>query len=162
MASTPKFGGSNGVPELNLGQPGSARATAGTAQYTVRVLVGTPENPRSENALPQQAVVYTQAMGFAGQTVRWRGWLKVKDVNELSAIRLELNELRTGQTIDANGVRSAVATTKMKATKMVDPLGVAITDKATLKDVQFGETKRLTSGAYSHGMDLTVVFRVLG
>ncbi len=162
MAATPGFGGTNGVAELNLGQPGSARATAQTADYAVRVPRGDEEDGTVVHQLAEQPVSFAENTGFQGFDVTWDGLLRVASIDELEAIRSHVSEFRTGQTITA-GVRSAVDPDKMKATKLTDYWAKVISEKAKMTSAIFGEVRRLSNNAtFSHACQLTIRFRVLG
>ena len=161
MAATPGFGGTKGVAELNLGQPGSARETANTARYAVRVEQQNEDAGVAFHPLNDQPVTFAETTGFKGKLVVWRGQLKVATINELSLIKSHVAEFHTGQTITA-GVRSAVDAAKKKATKLTDYFGEVVSTTAVLTGAVFGEVYKLSNDAtFSHGCELTITFRVL-
>ena len=162
MAATPGFGGTNGVAELDLGQPGSARETAQTARYSVHVNRGPQDPGMTVHKLSEQPVSFVEHTGFAGQEVTWNGLLKVATMEVYKAIVSELSEYQTGQSIDANGNYGAVAPAKMKATKLTDYFGTVVAARATMARAVLGRVHKLSNDeTYEYMGELTISFRVL-
>ena len=163
MAVIPNFGGTNGVPVLDLGQPGSARAGSDKAAYGVRVTRLDEDDGTVVHKLTDQAVSFAEATGFRGQRIVWAGNLKVVDVAELTAIRSHLTSFRTGQTVDAGGIRSAIDPALMGASTLTDTLEAVITPNAKIVSVVFGEIRKLTADAtFGYLVPLRITFGVLG
>jgi hypothetical protein len=162
---TPGFGGTNGVTELDLGQPGSARRTAKKAHYTVeRVVLGPTRTGTVLHKVTGQDMTFAENLGFAGQDVSWQGTLRIKDDTELAALRSHIQEYLTGQTIDADGKRSAKDVTKVAPTTLTDSGGKAISDKAKMIDpVSWGPKTAISTNAdYAYLCTLEIRFSVLG
>ena len=163
MAVIPNFGGANGVPVLNLGQPGSARAGSSAAAYGVRVTRQDEQDGTVVHKLTEQAVSFAEATGFRGQQITWEGNLKVKDIAELTAIRSHVTSFRTGQTVDASGVRSVIDPALMGASVLTDTFEAVITPNAKIVGAVFGEIRKLTNNAtFGYILPLRIVFGVLG
>ena len=151
------------MPVLDLGQPGSARALSGDAAYGVRVTRQDEDDGTVIHKLPEEAVSFAEATGFRGQRIIWDGNLKVVDIAELTAIRSHLTSFRTGQTVDASGVRSAIDPTLMGATVLTDTFETVITPNAKIVSVVLGEIRKLTADAtFGYLVPLRITFGVLG
>jgi hypothetical protein len=164
MASYPQFGGTNGVPELDIGQAGSARRTANKAQYAVQVLRRPPAVRSVVHQVPQQHVRYRDLLGWSGESVTWQGSVRVKDTTEIAALANELYRFRTGFTRNATtGVPSPTDLSVLAPTLLTDAFGIALGEQAVLDGYQFGENfRRITGDAgWLYWNTLTVVFEVL-
>ena len=162
MPYKPQFGGTNGVPELDLGQEESPRAAADAA-YNPNVLVGEPKIGEVENPLTQQNVTVTDHLGFRGRTFRWSGMLRAKDDATLEAIESELHAAKSGQALTA-GVPGPFDGTKIKATRLTNKAGRVLSEKAIVKQYTFGRQRNITTGgsAMTIAVPLTIVFEGLG
>jgi hypothetical protein len=131
----PKFGGTNGVPTLDIGQPGGTRATAGDALATISVTLE-PEQVRSTtHELGEQNAVYTDVMGFGGSRVVWNVTLRTKDNATYLAVIRELNACKHGSVRSAQtGVMGAPDPSRIKETQLTDHDGTILSPKARLAD----------------------------
>ena len=157
MPSTPQFGGTNGVPELDAGQVGSARRAANEAYWTVRVRVGADKVASAQHALPGQARVFRSTQGRTGQTVTWEGNLKLKDGVVFEALRKELDAYRHGgiDEPDPNNIKS---------TTLKDRDDQTLSTRAVLTDWEFTTDVRTITGDanYTRIVGLRVTFECLG
>ena len=112
----PKFGGSNGVPALDIGQPGGTRAGAGDARATIQVEVAPERDRRTEHTYAQENLVHEDRMGFAGGEIVWEVNLHTKDLATQRAIFSDLN---------TEGVATVIATIVSLSAVI---LGIAIED----------------------------------
>lgn len=164
MASTPSFGNTNGVGDLDLGQKGSARAVAGDARYTLNVIVRPPKFLEIENRMPQQGFKTVDHVGFDGQAVRWEGWLAVKNDAVLAGILSDLSAAKTGLAITA-GVYQPYDKSKVKATRLTNRTGRILGEKARVKDFGFpGEPRNISraGSAMTIGLRMDVLFEIMG
>ena len=126
----PQFGGTNDVPELDIGQKDSTRFVANDARWIGRVGVGPDEVAAALHRLPAQNVVYRGAMGFTGRKVTWEGSLKLKDDAILAAIEGELNAYRHGGLTTPDPAL-------LKSTKLTNLDERVLSENAVLEDWRF-------------------------
>lgn len=165
MANTPQFGGTNGVPELNIGQAGSARLSSSLVRFRAHVLRQEPEVAEVVHGTPQQNAAFYDRLGWRGGMATWYGTVVIKNTDELHDLVSELHKFRTGSTIDqTSGVHSAPDKTYLQPTILKDVYGLALASKAILVGYRFGENFHVVSGVagYVYGNSLEVVFRILG
>lgn len=167
MAGTPQFGGTNGVPEINLGQPGTTRYTDDPkkAHYRVNVHRRPPEVAQVQHGLPQQNVAFVDQLGWRGEIVTWVGSIVVKDSTQLGLLVSELSLFLTGCSVDAStGVRTQVDTSYLAGTVLKDAYGIAMASKAIMAGYQFHDNWQVVSGSsqWAYLNHLTCVFRILG
>lgn len=168
MASTPQFGGTNGVVEINLGQPGSGRYTASPnklAWFRAKVLQRPPEIMAVQHGVPQQPIAFTDLLGWRGQVVSWDGSVVVKDATEIAGLLSELSLFSSGSTINATtGVRSAPDVSYLASTILKDAYGKAMGSKAVMTGYQLRDNWKRVSGSsqWLYLNHLSVVFRILG
>lgn len=164
MAATPLFGGTNGVPELDAGQRGSAREAAGTVEWTASTREGPPEVREVLAALPEQNQAFQTTLGWSGQRVTWTGSIRFKNAAELGDFRSVLNLYRFGQTLDrTTGLSGAVNVTYLKPTILKDSFGNFLGTKWKMVDWQFGDKMRGSSrSGFLYSNNLTIVFRKFG
>jgi len=112
----PRFGGTNGVTDLDIGQANSARRVAGTAEATVSVVPGGPETAEVENQLPQQDITYADVQGTTGRRVIWHTQIKTTSLGVMADIMGELEQKKTG----FNGKTKLYDPTQMHSTQMED------------------------------------------
>ncbi len=160
MAALPYF--ANDAIELDVGQPGSARNTAGTARFTCRVREGAPTVGRAEHKPPQQTRLFVDHLGWAGQVITWEGSLCVTTDTILGQIVSHLNEITTGQAVDAaTGVRGAVYTSKMAPGLLKDSFGRALAEEAILERYAIGGTRRISGSTFTRIVQLTLNFKAI-
>lgn len=165
MATTPTFGGTNGVPELDVGQAGSTRRSQGQVAYYPRVIQTPPDVAEVQHSFPQQNISFMDRLGWRGEIVQWTGRCHIKDATEYAALRSVLSLYRTGSTIDSStGVHGAVNVTYLKPTILKDNYGKAMGAAVLMQGYQFeGMTDRLSAPVgYLYGVYLTIVFKILG
>ena len=163
MASTPQFGGTNGVTELNAGQPGSARATSNYARYVVRVIEGADEATVVGQAVVQQNVNFEDRLGYAGTRVVWEGSLKVSSDTVLGAIAGQLNKYRHGSG-RTSGVLDGPDPTQMRPTKLTNSFGRVLSERAVVDDWSMSGVATLFNAApFTLIVErLRIVFKLLG
>jgi len=163
MPATPQFGGTNGVPELDMGQPGSARAAGNTAKYVLQVLESPAEVTRVPQKVPQQNVAFEDNMGFDSGAAEWRGTLKVSSDAVLGAIYSDLDRFQHGSSRVA-GQLAAPSPLYIKPTRLTNSFGRVISESATLESWRTdGPVKRLSgSEPYLYAVGMTVRFKLLG
>ncbi|MEK6798030.1 MAG: hypothetical protein AABZ12_03615 [Planctomycetota bacterium] len=163
MAATPQYGGTNGVPEVNLGQPGSARAAGNTARFTLRVLEGSDQAIRVPQAVVQQNVTFADNLGFREGEVEWAGTLRVDTPTTLDAVRNELNRYKHGSA-RVSGALTAPDPTYMRPTKLTDSFGNVLSLTAQLAEWSFTTpVNKLHQGGYFlYAVGLRVRFKLLG
>lgn len=93
----PKFGGTNGVELLDIGQEGGVRAGVMDARLTGRIERGVETIAESQQQFPQQAIVIQDNLGFTGVTHRLVGILRASTMEEFHTMLAELDQRRTGQ-----------------------------------------------------------------
>jgi hypothetical protein len=162
MAATPQFGGTNGVPEIDMGQDGSARQSAGTALFRPNVLIGADDTRVVAQHLTQQNFAFRDNLGFTGKPVVWAGLLKVNTNATLHLIMNELNRYRHGSG-RSGGLFTAPSVVYLRPTRLTDFDGTLITEAAALRDFQWrGRRKHISSGgALTMAVAMNLVFEVL-
>jgi hypothetical protein len=162
MADPLTFGGTNDVTELDVGQAGKALHTAGDAEAYLNVYRGRQEQQRFKSEMPQQSQVFVDDGGFNGEFRTWEGTVKTKNRATLRTIESNLSRARSGQTIDANGVRSVVNRDELNETQLTDAYGQIESPKAILRDYRWGRGRTVTSGTMTIAIPLTIEFEILG
>ena len=137
MAATPQYGGTNSVPELNIGQPGSARATANTARYVVKVTEGADQAAIVDQQIVEQNVSFEDNLGRQTSRVVWSGNLKVNSRATWRAIVNELNSYKHGSS-RSSGVLTAPDPALLKPTRLTDSDGNVISESARLESWAMG------------------------
>ena len=98
------FGGSNGVPLLDIGMAGGALNTGSTMSLTH----GAPQATQQESATPQVDFVAVQNTGIHGRVITAKGLLKAPDNETLNGIEASIDDhLQTKPTQLANSVTGA-------------------------------------------------------
>jgi hypothetical protein len=163
MAATPGYGGTNGVAELDLGQPGSARYLAGTARYIVTMKMDAEETREVVNKIPQQSVAFHDHLGPIARFYLWEGTLKVIDIDTLHEIEDEISQARDGYA-RSNGVLGAFDPAAVRATRLRDGFDKIVSERARIADHAFvGRVSRLsTDTTFGYVVGLRVRFRTLG
>jgi hypothetical protein len=94
MAQFLRFGGSNGIPELDFGLPGATLAAGwpATGAYATAELGATDiVVPRDEQAMPQSNFVATQSGGFHGKTIPVTGVITAVSHATINTILNDIN-----------------------------------------------------------------------
>jgi hypothetical protein len=167
MAGTPRFGGTNGVTEMDIGQPGIAGGLYANnqAHFTVKVFYGAPQVREALHTLPQQDQAYMDRLGWSGEIVRWQGIIRFDTVARIHTVKSRLQQYRTGQSINSTtGVRSARDTSFLSPTILEDVYSNAHASAAVLRDFVWGGNFRASQGSatFNYINQLTVLFQVLG
>lgn len=158
----PQFGGSNGVTALDVGQPGGARAGAGSALLTgIQVNLAAAEVNAVQHDLPQQNAAYRDVLGFAGRRVRVSGMLHCASYSIQNTIAAELDRLKHGSDRTISGGLAAPDPTQVRETRLTDVDGTVIAARAILEDWSF-TTRRHKAQTWTVVQGLDLVFRVLG
>lgn len=159
MAYTPQFGGTNGVPELDIGQEGSPRRGAGTAMAVVQVTERGTIARTVETPLPQQNVVYADALGFADKVTIWRCSIRTTTAALMGTILNEIAAYRTGQLYTAGVGHAAFDASLLKPTRLQNNWGVVISDDAVLKDFETtSPVKRISGSGFTCIMEALITF----
>ncbi len=163
MSTTPRFGGTNGVDELDLGQAGGARRSNNAAFYTMQVHEGPDRAAVVDQKIVQQNVAFEDNLGFEQARIVWSGTLKVSNDATLGAIVSDLNRAKHGSARLA-GALAAPSPTAMKPTQLVNSFGRTLSNNAVLEDWSFdGPVKAMSGGgAFTLIVGLRVVFKLLG
>lgn len=144
----PQFGDGSPVSILDIGQVGGTRHGASQAFATLEVLE-TPDAVRSaDNPLPQQDVVVSDLLGFAGTRVVWRGAIRTSTHAILNTIESEIDIKRYGSARNlADGTRTSDVT-QIRPTKLTNSRGgILTTDAAVLRDYRrIGARRPLVGG----------------
>lgn len=160
MAYTPQFGGTNGVPELDIGQEGSARRGAGTAMAVVQV---TPRGTLArtvETPLPQQNVVFADVLGFEDKPTIWRCSIRTTTAALMNTITNEIAAYLDGQLYTAGVGRAAFNENLVKPTRLRDNHGNVLSDDATLKNFEtITPIRRISGSAFSYLMEVIITFK---
>jgi hypothetical protein len=162
MATTPQFGGTNGVAELDLGQPGGARYNV-SARYTVQVVQQPERTAVVDQKLVQQNVAFMDNLGFELGRVLWTGTLKVNNNATLQAIVSDLNRAKHGSArVGGNFLPPSLQ--YIRPTVLKDFDGTTLCNQAVLEDWSFdGPRKRISGDAlFTLLVGLRVVFKLLG
>ncbi len=162
MATTPQFGGTNGVAELDLGQPGGSRYNA-TARYTVQVHQQPERTAVVDQKIAQQNVAFQDNLGFEQGRVLWSGTLKVTTNAVLQAIVSDLNKAKHGSA-RVSGSLGPASPAAIKPTVLKDFDGTTLCNQAVLEDWSFDGPRRRLSGdaLFTLLVGLRVVFKLLG
>ena len=165
MAAAPTFGGTNGVPELDIGQPGSVRYLAKKMSYTAKVLRRPPNKNTIVHSFPEQICSYENRLGWSGETCTWEGNIRVENTTEIGNLISELTRFDSGFTVDATtGVHSLASLTLQAPTILKDAYGIAMGSRCVMEGFQFGRNfhRILNNPDYLYGNTLRVVFRIMG
>lgn len=161
MSSLPQFGGTNGVVELNAGQPGSALYVADQARYVVSVIEGADIAAVVPQGLVQQNITFEDKLGFRGSMVVWQGTLKVVSDTVRQTIYAQLNQYMHGSAM-VSGVLGAPSPGQMKPTRLVNALGSILSERATIVDWTSGQVRSMNgSSPYILICPLRIVFKKL-
>lgn len=158
----PTFGGSNGVPVLDIGQLGGTRQLAGNALFTGQVIRGADEVATAEHGLPEQNVRFRENMGFAGRSVRIEGIIRAKTLAIMTAIIDEMNQRKHGSARDElTGNLATADPTLVRETQLTDSDGAQLADRAVLENWR-PKGPRLTGQEWLVLQEITIDIRVLG
>jgi len=163
MSATPQFGGSNGVTELDAGQPGSGRATSNDARYVVRVIEGADQATVVGQAIVQQNVTFEDRLGYAGTRVVWEGSLRVSSDTVLGAIQEQLNKYLHGSG-RSSGVLGGPDPAQMRPTKLTNNFGRVLSERAVVEEWSMNGVGTLFNASpYTLIVEkLRIVFKLLG
>lgn len=144
------------MPEIDIGQSGSARRTANTARWTGQVVEGGDEVDQVFQPVPQQNVVFRDVIGFSGKLVSWRGTLAVSNSAMMRTIATELNARLHG------GI-GTVTPGLVKETRLTNSFGDVISEKAVLEAWAFTDrTRKIGSTGLTLITGIELKFRCLG
>lgn len=162
MPGTPQYGGSGGVVELDIGQPGLSR-NGETAQATISVIVGDERATIVPGGVPQQNVALEQNLGFAGGQVTWQGSLRVASTALLQTIFAEMAAYKHGS-VRINGVLGPPNLNLIKPTRLTDGFGNVISERARLRAAAMTSRVMKISGnaLYNFHVQIRIVFGLLG
>ena len=127
----PKIGGTNGVPELDLGQIGGTRNGAGDAKFSGNVLVGQDRTAKVQHPLPQQQGGFEDNLGFQAGRVRIDCMVRGKTAAIFESMRQELNERLHGS-LRVAGVLGPADPSKTKPSQLTDFDGTVLAAKAVV------------------------------
>lgn len=162
MASIPRYGGYNGVEELDLGQSGSTRLASGDALYTCTTRMERQDTRIVRNELCEQGVTFENVLGPGGERHTWTGLLEVKDATVLQEITNELMAAKDGFT-RAGGVRTAFDSAQIRPTTLVDGRGKTVSKRARIDEWRFADRiMRLpVDPGFEYAVRLTISFVTL-
>lgn len=157
----PKYGGTNGVSLLDVGQIGGTRDSAGDATFTLRGLPAADQAIVVEHRAAQQGGLIQDNLGYAGSAMRWSGLLVARNVDILRTIARELNQKLHGQLRNSsNGTMGPVDPVQLRETQLTDYDGAVLSDRARLIGWSVtGERGTTPDGKVVVGLD--VEFRIL-
>lgn len=159
MAYTPQFGGTNGVPELDIGQEGSPRRGAGTAMAVVQVTPRGTEARTVETPLPQQNRVFGDVLGFADKPVIWRCSIRTTTAALMATILNEIAAYRTGQLYTAGVGHGAFDETRIRPTRLRDNWDNVLSDDSVLKDYEtITPIRRISGSGFTCMTELVITF----
>jgi len=163
MATSPRFGGTNGVDELDLGQAGGARRANNQAFYTMHVHEGPDRTAVVDQKIVQQNVAFEDRLGFEQARIVWSGDLRVSSDAVLGAIVSDLNRAKHGSA-RFSGLLAAPWPGAMNPTELTNSFGRVLSKLAALEDWSFDGPVRTMSGggAFTLIVGLRVVFKLLG
>lgn len=162
MASTPLYGGTNGVTELNIGQKGSGLRASGAANFEAQVRHGKPVIPVVTSKPIQTNETIVDNLGFQGQKIIWSGVCRFAALGNYQTVINNIYRAWQGYTRNwSSGAPSAVDRTQMNPTKLVDSHGGVITDKARLVDAQWDRVQVLQGSTWAYFTRLSITFQVL-
>lgn len=156
MANEYEFGGTNGVEVADFGQIGGTLQVAGYASWIPQHPSSAPDIVRVENPLPQQAAVFADVVGFAGQRWTFAGPLRVDTRARLATIESTLSQYHSGQTITA-GVRGAPSATKLAPTRLRDGWGTILSENAILETYDISDWRTIQN---TQGFTLRVILSI--
>lgn len=160
MPNTPQFGGTNSVPELDIGQEGSARRAAGTAQATIHCPEGNEEMRRASNALPQSNYVFWDNLGSSGRMVAWKFHLYTTTSALIQTIKHEIDYYRSGFLYTPGSGFSAYDATRVKPTRLTNGHGNVLSDEAVIHDISWRDSVRKMFDGRFH-VEGELVFKTL-
>ncbi len=156
----PKYGGTNSVTVLDLGQPGGSRASAGEALFTLFVLRGPEQAFIAENAAAQQVGLFEDVLGYAGGSTVWSGQLNVEDADMLDEIIKELDAKLHGHPRNSSGILQQSNANEVRDTQLTDYDGRVLTNRARIRAWRFLD-RRLTTPEGRIVVPLEIEFRIL-
>lgn len=159
--SIPQYGGVGGVPELDLGQDGSARQASGDAEYIVRVVEGPDVALIVTLRFAQLNFTTEDNLGFDSAQVIWHGTLKMKNATVRRAMINHMNKFRHGSD-RTTGSLGAVDLSFIQPTTLIDAFGTAITTRARMSTWKLGDTESLFNSSFGFITSLTVAFKLMG
>lgn len=159
----PKYGGTNDVPELDLGQPGGTLHAAGNAHATLQTTVGGDEIIRSVVNLPESNATFERVYGYSGTQVVWDGVLRAKGIegSSLDVIEANINSYLTGQLRSPTGGVSAVIG-RLAPTQLTHGRGTPVWPQARMTRFErVGPRLTVTGGTWTELQRVRIEFRVL-
>jgi hypothetical protein len=158
----PKIGGTYGVPELDLGQIGGTRETAGTAKLTAHVIVGQDNVNAVTHKLPQSIAVYRNVIGFVGGRIVIQGVMRASTAAIFETMLQEINQRRHGSLRNgAGGPLLPPDPSKMVPTQVTDSQGTVISQQAVVQDWQ-PRGRRLSNSEWDVIQEFTLTLEKLG
>lgn len=122
----PKFGATNGVPALDIGQDGGTRAGALTARATIKVIAGPDEHAVVEHHLPQSNLNFRDVLGYTGRTITWECTLRFNTMATYATVVSEINRYLHGGSRDSGGLLAAPSPVHLRPTQLTDSDGAAM------------------------------------
>lgn len=128
----PKYGGTHGVPLLDLGQEGGARHTANLARLVVRVERGPMRVRTARHAMAQLTGVFEDFLGYDGQEITWHGTIVATNKATLDTIVTDLNYALAGHARDGNGRLLPFEVSAIRETQLTDFDGAILSDRTRI------------------------------
>lgn len=161
MAATPRYGGTNSVTELNVGQKGSG-LNPGSTIFEAHVHHGKPENPVAVSKPIQTNETIMDVLGFQGQVVTWRGNIKFANNANMIVVMNNISRALNGTTRSfTTGAPSAVTANELNPTRLVDAYGNVMSDKARMIDARWERVRALAGSTFTLWTNMVLTFRLL-
>jgi len=148
----PKFGGTNDVDALDIGQNGGTRAGAGQALWVGRVDEEPADVAQAMHAIPGQNAVYRGVQGITGKRVVWRGLIKTDTRARLRTIYEELDAYR-------HGGLTTPDPKQLGATQLTSSDGATLSENAVMSS--WKPTPRvhaITGGSFAALVEIEIAF----
>ena len=151
------------MPELDMGQPGSARLASNAAKFVLHVLESPAEVTRVPQKVPQQNVAFEDNMGFDSGGAEWRGTLFVSTDNVLGEVYSDLDRFKHGSARSA-GYLTAPNPVYLRPTRLTNFHGRIVSEAATVEDWRTeGPVMRISGNAlFNYAVRMMVRFKLLG
>ena len=164
MAATPLFGGTNSVPELDVGQAGSTWRSGGHVEFVCQVIEGLPQDRSVLQSLPQQDIAFFDRMGSLPKIVTWQGTVWVENTTYMAALRSRLTQYRTGRALDSTtGALGTFNGAYLGSSILKDAHGKALASEAALRSANFtGPWERSGKAGFAYRNGMVIIFQVLG
>lgn len=162
----PRYGGTNGVALLDIGQRGGTRNKSGQALATMGVNAAQEKIVTVQQGFPQQNFNAQDLLGFKGQPVTWNGTLWVIDAFELQVIEADIEMYKAGRYRDPITGVVTLDLDQMKPTRLTRSVGggkwVILSEVARLVEYKrSGPRQTVVGNPYTVMQEFEIVFEIL-